>query len=192
VKRLIVASTNAGKAGEIQTILAPLSSWLVETIGADLPDLEETGSTFVENAEQKAEFYSRLTNELTVADDSGLVVDALDGRPGIYSARYAPTDEERNIRLLRELRNTPESERTAAFVCALALARSGDVIWSVEERVQGRIALEPAGDRGFGYDPIFWTPEFGRTMGELEPEVKNRISHRGRALKRLKEWLGTL
>ena len=192
MKRLIVASTNAGKAGEIQTILAPLSSWLVETIGADLPDLEETGSTFVENAEQKAEFYSRLTNELTVADDSGLVVDALDGRPGIYSARYAPTDEERNIRLLRELRNTPESERTAAFVCALALARSGDVIWSVEERVQGRIALEPAGDRGFGYDPIFWTPEFGRTMGELEPEVKNRISHRGRALERLKEWLGTL
>ncbi len=192
MKRLIVASTNAGKAGEIQTILAPLSSWRVETIGADLPDLEETGSTFIENAEQKAEFYSRLTNELTVADDSGLVVDALDGRPGIYSARYAPTDEERNIRLLRELRNTPESERTAAFVCALALARSGDVIWSVEARVQGRIALEPAGDRGFGYDPIFWTPEFGRTMGELEPEVKNRISHRGHALARLKERLGTL
>ncbi len=192
MKRLIVASTNAGKAGEIQTILAPLSSWWVETIGADLPDLEETGSTFIENAEQKAEFYSRLTNELTVADDSGLVVDALDGRPGIYSARYAPTDEERNNRLLRELRNTPESERTAAFVCALALARSGDVIWSVEARVQGRIALEPAGDRGFGYDPIFWTPEFGRTMGELEPEVKNRISHRGHALARLKERLGTL
>ncbi len=192
MKRLIVASTNAGKAGEIQTILAPLSSWWVETIGADLPDLEETGSTFIENAEQKAEFYSRLTNELTVADDSGLVVDALDGRPGIYSARYAPTDEERNNRLLRELRNTPESKRTAAFVCALALARSGDVIWSVEARVQGRIALEPAGDRGFGYDPIFWTPEFGRTMGELEPEVKNRISHRGHALARLKERLGTL
>ena len=192
MKRLIVASTNAGKAGEIQTILAPLSSWWVETIGADLPDLEETGSTFIENAEQKAEFYSRLTNELTVADDSGLVVDALDGRPGIYSARYAPTDEERNNRLLRELRNTPESKRTAAFVCALALARSGDVIWSVEARVQGRIALEPAGDRGFGYDPIFWTPGFGRTMGELEPEVKNRISHRGHALARLKERLGTL
>jgi XTP/dITP diphosphohydrolase len=192
VRRLIVASTNTGKAGEIQTILAPLSSWLVETIGADLPDVEETGSTFVENASQKAECYSRMTDELTVADDSGLVVDALDGRPGIYSARYAPTDEKRNERLLKELHGKPEAERTATFVCALALARSGVVIWSVEERVSGSIALGPSGDHGFGYDPIFWTPEFGCTMGELDPEVKNRISHRGRALARLKERLETM
>jgi XTP/dITP diphosphohydrolase len=192
VKRLIVASTNTGKAREIQTILAPLDAWQVASIGTDLPDVEETGSTFIENAGQKAEFYSRITNELTVADDSGLVVDALEGRPGIYSARYAPTDADRNKRLLEELVDTPEAERTAAFVCALALALAGTVIWSVEERVRGRIAVKPAGSEGFGYDPIFFAPEFGRTMGELEPEVKNRISHRGRALARLKEYLETL
>ncbi len=192
MKRLIVASTNTGKAREIQTILAPLDAWQVASIGTDLPDVEETGSTFIENAGQKAEFYSRITNELTVADDSGLVVDALGGRPGIYSARYAPTDAERNKRLLEELVDTPDAERTAAFVCALALALAGTVIWSVEERVRGRIAVKPAGSEGFGYDPIFFAPEFGRTMGELEPEVKNRISHRGRSLARLKEYLETL
>ncbi len=192
MKRLIVASTNTGKAREIQTILAPLDAWQVASIGTDLPDVEETGSTFIENAGQKAEFYSRITNELTVSDDSGLVVDALGGRPGIYSARYAPTDAERNKRLLEELVDTPDAERTAAFVCALALALAGTVIWSVEERVRGRIAVKPAGSEGFGYDPIFFAPEFGRTMGELEPEVKNRISHRGRSLARLKEYLETL
>ena len=192
MKRLIVASTNTGKAREIQTILAPLDAWQVASIGTDLPDVEETGSTFIENAGQKAEFYSRITNELTVADDSGLVVDALGGRPGIYSARYAPTDAERNKRLLEELVDTPDAERTAAFVCALALALAGTVIWSVEERVRGRIAVKPAGSEGFGYDPIFFAPEFGRTMGELEPEVKNRISHRGRSLAQLKEYLETL
>ena len=192
MRRLIVASKNPGKSSEIQTILAALHDWQAELLPAKSPDCDETGSTFMENASQKAEFYSLQTPELTVADDSGLVVDALDGRPGIYSARFAPTDEARNKKLLEELKGVPEEKRTAEFVCALALARSGKVIWTVEERVRGRIGTEPAGTNGFGYDPIFWTPEFGKTMGELEPEVKNRISHRGRALARLKECLARL
>ena len=192
MRRLIVASKNPGKSSEIQTILGPLHDWEVENLTERWPDCDETGSTFIENASQKAEFYSLRTTELTVADDSGLVVDSLDGRPGIYSARFAPTDETRNEKLLEELKGVPEDKRTAEFVCALALARSGKVIWTVEERVRGRIATEPAGSNGFGYDPIFWTFEFGKTMGELEPEVKNRISHRGRALARLKEYLSGL
>ncbi len=192
MRRLIVASKNPGKSSEIQTILEPLHDWQAEPLPAESPGCDETGSTFMENASQKAEFYSLRIPELTVADDSGLVVDALDGRPGIYSARFAPTDEARNKKLLEELKGVPEEKRTAEFVCALALARSGKVIWTVEERVRGRIGTEPAGSNGFGYDPIFWTPEFGKTMGELEPEVKNRISHRGRALARLKEYLARL
>ena len=192
MRRLIVASKNPGKAGEIQTILEPLDDWRAERLSEEAPDCDETGSSFMENASQKAEFYSFRTTELTLADDSGLVVDALDGRPGIYSARFAPTDQARNEKLLAELEGVPEEKRIAEFVCALALARSGKVVWTVEERVRGRIATEPAGSNGFGYDPIFWAPEFGKTMGELEPEVKNRISHRGRALARLKEYLSTL
>ena len=192
MRRLIVASKNPGKSSEIQTILESLHDWQAERLPAKSPDCDETGSTFMENASQKAEFYSLQTPELTVADDSGLVVNALDGWPGIYSARFAPTDEARNEKLLEELKGVPEEKRTAEFVCALALARSGKVIWTVEERVRGRIGTEPAGTNGFGYDSIFWTPEFGKTMGELEPEVKNRISHRGRALARLKEYLARL
>ena len=192
MRRLIVASKNPGKSSEIQTILEPLHDWKAERLPAESPDCDETGSTFIENASQKAEFYSLRTPELTVADDSGLVVDALDGRPGIYSARFAPTDKARNEKLLEELKGVLEEKRTAEFVCALAVARSGTVIWTVEERVRGRIAAEPAGSNGFGYDPIFWTPEFGKTMGELEPEVKNRISHRGRALALLREYLAKL
>lgn len=192
MKPLIVASKNPGKASEIQTILEPLRAWKTERISADSPDCDETGSTFIQNASQKAEFYSLQTMELTVADDSGLVIYALNGRPGIYSARFAPTDEKRNEKLLEELKGVTEDKRTAEFVCALALAKSGKVIWAVEERVHGRITIEPAGSNGFGFDPIFWVPEFGKTMGELKSEVKNQISHRGRALARLKEYLSRL
>ena len=191
MRRLVVASTNPGKAREIRALLQSLQAWTVEPLQSNIPEIEETGSTFLENAIQKAEYYSGTIDSWTVADDSGLVVDALDGRPGIRSARYAPTDQERNRKLLHELENVSDAERTARFVCALALACAGRTVWSVEERVEGRIARAPAGEHGFGYDPIFWIPESEKTMGQLKPEVKNRISHRGLALARLREHLET-
>ena len=191
MRRLVVASTNPGKTREIRTLLQSLQAWAVEPLQSNIPEIEEIGSTFLENAIQKAEYYSRSIDGWIVADDSGLVVDALDGRPGIYSARYAPTDQERNRKLLHELENVRDAERKARFVCALALAWAGRTVWSIEERLEGRIALAPAGEHGFGYDPVFWIPEFGQTMGQLKPEVKNRISHRGLALARLREHLET-
>ena len=191
MRRLVVASTNPGKAREIRTLLQSLQAWAVEPLQSNIPEIEEIGSTFLENAIQKAEYYSRTIDGWIVADDSGLVVDALDGRPGIHSARYAPTDQERNRKLLHELENVRDAERTARFVCALALAWAGRTVWSIEERLEGRIALAPAGEHGFGYDPVFWIPEFEQTMGQLKPEVKNRISHRGLALARLREHLET-
>lgn len=185
MKTLVVASKNAGKTAEIRAVLAALEDWNVEPLPPGTPELEETGSTFLENAVRKAESYGDRLGGWTVADDSGLEVAALDHRPGIRSARYAPTDAERNRKLLSELAGIAPDGRTAEFVCALALAHEGQIVWRVEERVSGRIAAAPAGENGFGYDPVFFLPELGRTMGELSPEVKNRISHRGRALHRL-------
>ena len=189
VKSLVVASTNPGKAREIATVLSTLHDWKVESLPEGIPDIEETGSTFIENAILKAEHYSNLVDGLCVADDSGLIVDALGGRPGIYSARYAPTDDARNQRLLEELEGIPPDKRDSRFVCALAVARVWHSIWSVEERVEGQIAPALAGEYGFGYDPLFWVPDFGMTTGQLKPEIKNQISHRGVALRRLQEYL---
>lgn len=190
--RLVVASTNAHKVGEIRTVLGAMESWQVVPLPPDLDEAEETGQTFLENAIQKAEFYSRACPDWTVADDSGISVDALDGAPGIHSARYAPDDGARNRKLLAALEEVPEEERGAEFVCALAVARGGRSEWTVEGRIRGVIAHQPAGDNGFGYDPIFLLPELGRTMGEIPPDHKNRISHRGRALASLKDYLETL
>jgi XTP/dITP diphosphohydrolase len=191
VNRLVVASTNAGKVREIIEFLDRLDDWAVQTLQPGLPVAEETGSTFLENAVQKAEFYSRLLGDgpWVVADDSGLVVDALNGRPGVESARYAPTDEARNVKLLDELKGVSDQERSAEFVCALSLARKGQSLWTAEATVEGSIALDPTGDNGFGYDPLFRVPDFGRTMGQLPSETKNRISHRGRALAMLRGHL---
>ena len=189
MRSLVVASKNPGKAREIATVLSTLHDWKVESLPEGIPDIDETGSTFIENAVLKAEHYSHLIDGLSVADDSGLIVDALGGRPGIYSARYAPTDDARNQRLLEELEGIPPDKRGARFVCALAAAREGRSIWTVEEHVEGQIALALAGEYGFGYDPLFWVPDFGMTTGQLEPEIKNQISHRGVALRRLQEFL---
>ena len=189
MRSLVVSSRNPGKAREIAEVLESIEDWKVESLPEGIPDVEETGSTFLENAVLKAEYYSRTIDPWCVADDSGLIVEALNGRPGLYSARYAPDDDRRNQRLLEELRDVPEGKRNACFVCALALARNGRSTWTVEGRVEGQIALELTGTHGFGYDPLFWVPEFGKTMGELQPEVKKRISHRGQALARLKEHL---
>lgn len=191
--RLTVASTNAGKVREVRLALGDLSNWSIEPLPTGLPDIEETGATFMENATLKAVHYSRRVDGLTLADDSGLSVNALNGRPGVFSARYGATTEARNQRVLSELRDAGTTDRSldrsAAFHCTLVLAQSGSVIWSTEATLEGVIAVEPAGGSGFGFDPIFFVPDLGKTLAQLTTEEKNRISARGRALVELKRFL---
>ena len=189
MNRLVVATTNPGKTFEIQAALAGHGEWSVETLPAGLPDIEETGATFLENAILKAVHYSRLVDALTVADDSGLSVNALSGRPGVHSARYGPTAEARNRRLLTELADAGTSDRSARFFCALAVARTGNVLWTVETHLDGYIAERPVGENGFGYDPVFTIPSLGKTMAELDTPAKNQISARGQALAKLVGYL---
>jgi XTP/dITP diphosphohydrolase len=151
-----------------------------------IPAPKENGSTFEENAVLKALYYSRFTPELVLADDSGLSVDALNGRPGVLSARYAgpeATDEENNNLLLRDL--APNAHREARFICVLALARQLQLLRTEHGVVEGRILLAPRGCNGFGYDPLFWYPPLGRSFGELSPEEKFAVSHRGNAMRAL-------
>jgi XTP/dITP diphosphohydrolase len=193
VQTLLIATANRGKVSEIQQFLSsfPVRVQGLEALG-DVTPCPETGSTFAENARQKAEYYSQFTSGLTLADDSGLVVDALDGSPGIRSARFvSPTaaDEERYREVLRLMDAVPDASRQARFVCCLALARRGKFLDLFEGIVQGLITHEPRGKHGFGYDPIFLIPEVGITMAELEPEEKLVLSHRGIALKKLADAL---
>lgn len=184
--RLVLATGNEGKARELRS-LVPASFEVITSSSLGLAIPEETGSTFEENARIKAVAVSILVPDLVVADDSGLVVDALAGRPGVRSARYAgePSDDAANIQLLLdELQEPAANDRAARFVCTLCLARAGGVLALVEGEVEGRIAMERRGTLGFGYDPVFITRD-GRCMAELTPEEKNRISHRGAALSRL-------
>jgi XTP/dITP diphosphohydrolase len=185
VKRLVVATTNSHKVAEFQSALASLTGWEVVVQPDSVPSVEETGATFVDNAILKATHTSGYVPDLVVADDSGLCIDALDGRPGVFSNRYARTDPERIGRVLQEMIAVPDGSRGAAFVCALALAQNGNVLWTGEGRVEGTIARKPRGTNGFGYDPIFYIQGPGRTMAELTAAAKNRISHRGRALELL-------
>jgi XTP/dITP diphosphohydrolase len=183
---LLVATTNRGKAREIAASLAGLPvrirSLADEGVRAVCP---ETGKTFEANARAKAEFYSRLTGRLTLADDSGLEIEALHGAPGVHSARFSgpkATDPKNIAKVLRLLSGVPRPRRRARFVCVMALARDGRVLHIIRRRVRGTIALEPRGDRGFGYDPIFYYHPFRKTFAELPAGTKNSISHRGRAL----------
>jgi XTP/dITP diphosphohydrolase len=191
VKRLVVATTNAGKIHEVQLALSELRDWTIEPIPANIPSIEETGSTFIENAIQKAEYYSRFVDALALADDSGLCVHALKDAPGIHTARYAATPEGINARVLAELEAAGAADRDATFVCAFALAHAGVVDWTVETRLSGSIAHEPRGAFGFGYDPIFYVLELGKTLAELTSAEKNSISARGRALSALRQFLQT-
>lgn len=182
MRRLIVATQNPGKAKEIRRLLANEAS--VETLAEHLEIVlpPEDASTFEGNAVIKAEHVMKRLGVPVLADDSGLVVDALDGAPGVRSARYAPgTDADRVAKLLDALKDVPEARRTARFVCAMALACPGETPVVREGKCEGRITDAPRGSGGFGYDPVFLL-EDGRTMAELDPEEKNRISHRGRAL----------
>jgi XTP/dITP diphosphohydrolase len=189
VKRLILATTNAGKVIEIRSALGEIPSWSFEALPPGMPAIEETGATFVENAILKAKHYSRLVDDLTLADDSGLCVAALGGRPGVHSARYAPDPPSRITRILREMQNVPDGKRNAVFYCALTVAKAGNVIWTEQGDVKGVIAHAPSGNSGFGYDPVFLLPELNRTMADLSTDDKNRLSARGKALAELRKFL---
>ena len=190
MKRLVIATTNPGKVIEIKSALGDMGGWSLEPLSGTLP-IEETGDTFLENAIQKAKHYSRYVDALTLADDSGLCVAALGGRPGVHSARYAEDPPSRIARLLREMESVPDGERGAAFYCALAIARAGELVWTVERDAVGIIARSPSGTAGFGYDPVFLLPELNRTMAELTTEQKNRLSARGRTLSELRKFLAS-
>ena len=158
----------------------------------DIPEIVEDGETFFENALKKARVVSEFTGEVVLADDSGLEVDFLGGKPGVFSSRYSgpdATDELNNEELLRELEGVPMDERGASFVCALVLYRPDGTFNSFEGRWQGKIGYKPIGTEGFGYDPVFIVPEIGVTVAELSPEVKNRISHRAKAFNKFKKEL---
>ncbi len=195
--KLLVATSNAGKLGEVRDILSPLlgeEHQLVSLLDLALPAPDEPYATFHENAAQKASASAQASGLWTLGDDSGLCVDALSGGPGVYSARYAPTDEERRTRLLRALNAVPVGRRGAHFVCAVALAApDGRRLFRAEGRVNGSIAQGPRGMGGFGYDPLFLPDEApGRTLAELSSAEKHQLSHRGRALERLKPLLRKL
>ena len=189
MKRLIIATTNAGKVIEIRSALGDVPGWFLEPLTPGIPAIEETGETFMANAIQKAEHYSRLVDDVTLADDSGLCVEALGGRPGVHSARYAENPAARIRRVLREMETVPHEQRDAVFYCALALARNGKIVWTVERHVKGVIAHSPSGTGGFGYDPVFLLPELNRTMADLDTEEKNRLSARGKSLAELRKFL---
>jgi XTP/dITP diphosphohydrolase len=189
--RLIIATTNAGKVVEIRSALGQLPAWHLEAIDPGIPSIPETGDTFLANAVLKAEHYSTFVDELTLADDSGLCIDALDGRPGVHSARYAPDPPSRIKRVLEEMNGVPDGRRDAVFYCALVVARAGKTIWTVQGDVAGVIAHRASGTGGFGYDPVFLLPELNRTMGELSTEDKNRLSARGKAVAELRKFLAS-
>lgn len=195
---MLVATSNRGKLRDFAAV-AVAHGIEVDVIPefATLPSVVEDAPTFEGNARKKAEFYSRYSNGLAVlADDSGLEVDALNGAPGIFSARYASSpkhpnasDEENNDKLLSELSNTRDESRTARFVCAIALARNGKTLTTVRADAEGMILRQPRGTGGFGYDPLFYYPSLHKTFAELTPEQKAQVSHRGKAFRKMVEWI---
>lgn len=193
MKRIIFATSNEGKMKEIRMILADLNVEVVSLKEAGITaEIEENGTTFEENAVIKAKAICDLTGEIVLSDDSGLEVDYMDKGPGVYSARFMGEDtsyEIKNQYIIDRLKDANEEERTARFVCVIACAfPSGDIV-TRRGTIEGVIAHEIIGANGFGYDPIFYVPEYGCTTAELDPEVKNEISHRGKALKAMKEVL---
>jgi len=193
---LLLASQNPGKLAEMRQLVAGLPFRVVGPGEVGITEApEETGRTFLENAILKARYYAGRSGLLTAADDSGLSVDALDGGPGLYSSRFGgegATDADRNRLLLAKLRGLPTDRRGARFTSAVAVVREGRVLFEAQESVEGVIAEETRGPHGFGYDPLFFYPPFGRTFGETAPADKDRVSHRGKAFARLRRFLESL
>lgn len=201
VRRLLVATTNRDKLTEIRQVLGSSTVHIITL--RDLPSIpvpDETGTTFEANARLKARYYDHALpsaaedGRYTVAEDSGLLIDALDGEPGIHSARFVRPDApyaEKFKEILRRLDRVPDSARTARFVCAVAVVHQGAVVFETTGTVDGTIAHAPRGTGGFGYDPIFFYPPFGLTLGEVSAEQKLRIAHRSLAFRELATWLGT-
>ncbi|SHE88028.1 XTP/dITP diphosphohydrolase [Desulfofundulus australicus DSM 11792] len=194
--KLVLATRNPGKVRELSQLLSPLG---YEVLSLEhfpgVPEVVEDGATFRDNAVKKATAVARHTGQLALADDSGLEVDYLGGAPGVRSARFAGEghdDRANNEKLLRLLAGVPPEKRTARFRCVVAVATPEGKVLTTEGTCEGIIAEEPRGEGGFGYDPLFYVPSCGKTFAELEPEVKNRISHRGRALALMREILAGL
>lgn len=191
--KIIFATSNEGKMKEIREILKNLDVELLSLKEAGLNiDIEENGSTFEENAIIKASQIMELTGEIVLADDSGLEVDYLDKAPGVYSARFLGEDTPyiiKNQHIIDQLADAKEEERSARFVCVIACAIPDREVLTRRGTIEGYIAKQISGDHGFGYDPIFYVPEYGCTTAEMLPELKNRISHRGKALRAMKEEL---
>jgi XTP/dITP diphosphohydrolase len=192
---IVLATTNPGKAREICASLGSLPRRILTLadLGIRTP-YPEKGITFNQNAQGKSLFYSKKSDFLTLAEDSGLAVERLAGAPGIHSARFSSpraTDEKNIQKVLRLMKDFPQHERRARFICCLVLSQRGRVIKKVTGRVRGTIAFEKKGGRGFGYDPIFYYHPFRKTFGELTSRQKNLVSHRGRALRKMKEFLKT-
>ncbi|MBY7143232.1 XTP/dITP diphosphatase [Virgibacillus sp. NKC19-3] len=197
MKQVIIATKNRGKATEFKDFFAVYGIEAVSLLDLkrDIPDVEETGITFEENAVLKAEEIAARLSSPVLADDSGLMVDALNGRPGVYSARYAgePKDDQANIdKLLGELRTVPEAERTARFVSVIAIAIPGEKTIIRKGYCEGSIAFSQTGENGFGYDPIFIPEHYIKTMAQLSKDEKNRISHRKNAIALLEESIKTI
>jgi len=199
VIKLLVATTNPGKFAEVKDFLRQLPLEVLSLSDlATWPKIIEDGATFEENALKKARALAEYSGYLTLADDSGLEVDALNGAPGIYSARYCGeegNDKKNNEKLMHELREISEEKRTGRFVCALALCAPkshGMKEWTVRDSCEGRISFELKGENGFGYDPLFFYPPLGKTFGEIDRAIKATVSHRGKALKKLAEMLPSL
>lgn len=189
MEKLVVATKNKGKIAEIKEVLQymPFEVLSMGDIGITI-DVVEDGKTFEENSLKKAIEICKVSNTIVIADDSGIEVDYLDGAPGIYSARFGgpeATDEDRNAKLLDMLKGVPHEKRTARYVCAIAVAFPDGRAFVVRDTCEGYVDTESKGNNGFGYDPIFYIPEFGKSMAEISMDIKNKISHRAKALNKM-------
>jgi XTP/dITP diphosphohydrolase len=196
-RRIVIATTNPGKMAELSTMLDMDLQWLSLSDLPDLKEVPENRATFAENARKKALGYAEQTGLWTIADDSGLMIDALNGSPGVKSARFSGAkDKDRTLidhkniaKVLELLKNVPAEKRTARFVCCLCLAGPDKVLVETEGKLEGLIAEKEIGTNGFGYDPVFFVPHLNKTVAQLTPDEKNSISHRGNAVRELKPLL---